>query len=168
VLFLPWLVGSMAPGAQRRVRGGFVNMGLDSRRVDLARAVLEGVALNAAWLLPSFCALAGASYDEISFGGGGASSSVWGQVLADCTGLNVRRLSNSRTTNAHGAALLALQQAGHIAHDDIRHLVATEQLHEPDPGTRELHARRLGAFIDFHERAVPFYDALNSPESRTP
>ena len=52
VLFLPWLVGSMAPGFQRRVRGGFVNIGLDTHRRDMARAVLEGVALNAGVAAP--------------------------------------------------------------------------------------------------------------------
>ena len=58
-MFLPWLVGPDGPGARRHVRGGFVNLGIASTRADMARAVLEGVAMNAAWLLPHFSALAG-------------------------------------------------------------------------------------------------------------
>ena len=50
VLFLPWLRGSLAPHADGRMRGGFLNVGLDTTRNDLARAVLEGVALNLRWL----------------------------------------------------------------------------------------------------------------------
>ena len=59
VLFLPWLVGSMAPGFHRRLRGAFANLGLSTTRTDMARAVLEGVALNAGWLIPHVTALAG-------------------------------------------------------------------------------------------------------------
>jgi xylulokinase len=166
LMFLPWLVGSMAPGFQRRNRGGFVNMGIGSNRLQMARAVLEGVAMNAAWLLPHFSALAGRHYDEISLGGGGASSPLWGQILADCFGVRVRRLANSRTTNAHGAALLALVENSVVKLTDVPSLLTTEQLHEPDPDAHQTYARAVEAFIDFHDRAAPFYDALNSPERR--
>jgi xylulokinase len=164
IMFLPWLVGSMAPGFQRRMRGGFVNMTIETRRVDMARAVLEGVAMNAAWLLPHFSALAGQTYGEVCLGGGGASSPLWGQVFADCFGVTVRRLANSRTTNAHGAALLALVEHGSVALGDVPSMLATEQVHEPDPGNVRIYRRALESFVDFHDRAAPFYHALNSPE----
>jgi xylulokinase len=138
---------------------------LDTKRGDMARAVIDGVAMNAAWLLPHFSALAGAAYDQVTFGGGGASSSLWGQTLADCFGVNVRRLANPRTTNAHGAALLALAETGHIAIEDVPALLVTAQLHEPDADAHHTYARLLPSFIDFHDRTAPFYDALNSPEA---
>ncbi|MCU1395570.1 MAG: carbohydrate kinase [Ilumatobacteraceae bacterium] len=166
VMFLPWLVGSMAPGYRRRNRGGFVNIGLGNDRRDMARAVLEGVALNAAWLLPHFAALAEREYDEVSLGGGGASSALWGQILADCFGVRVRRLANPRTTNAHGAALLALVEHGVVALADAPALLATAQIHEPDADAHRVYARVLEPFIDFHDRVAPFYDALNRPEPR--
>ena len=168
VMFLPWLVGSMAPRYQRRTRGGFVNLTIDSRRVDMARAVLEGVALNAAWLLPHFSALAGTTYAEVNLGGGGASSALWGQIFANCFGVPVRRLANSRTTNAHGAALLALVERGDVALTDVPKMLTTEQLHEPEPDAAPIMQRLLESFIDFHHRTAPFYDALNAPESRKP
>jgi len=168
VMFLPWLVGSMAPGFQRRMRGGFVNLTLDTSRVDMARAVLEGVAMNAAWLLPHFSALAEETYSEVRLGGGGAASPLWGQIFADCFGVPVRRLANSRTTNAHGAALLALVEHGIVALDDVPAMLATEQLHEPDAANTSTYQRTLDSFIEFHDRVAPFYDALNAPEKRRP
>jgi xylulokinase len=167
-MFLPWLVGSMAPGFQRRTRGGFANMTLSTQRTDMARAVLEGVAMNAAWLLPHFSALAAQSYPEVCLGGGGASSALWGQIFADCFGVRVRRLANSRSTNAHGAALLALFEHGAVALDDVPSMLTTEQIHDPDSHSTEIHQRTLESFIDFHDRVAPFYDALNSPEKRRP
>jgi len=166
VLFLPWLVGSMAPGHQRRVRGGFVNIGMSTTRGDMARAVLEGVALNAAWLLPHFSKLAEANYGEVTVGGGGASSALLGQILADCFGVSVRRLANPSTTNAHGAALLALAETGRVPLGDLPNLLVTEQRHEPDERAHRIYTRLLRSFIDFHDRAVPFFDTLNSPEAQ--
>ncbi len=164
VMFLPWLIGSMAPRYHGRTRGGFVNLGLGSRRRDMARAVLEGVAMNAAWLLPHFSTLAGERYDEVGFGGGGAASPLWGQILADCFGVPVRRMANSASTNAHGAALLALVGAGHIGLDDVTSMLSTAQVHEPDPAANAIYLRNLARFVDFHDRTIPFYDSLNAPE----
>jgi len=165
LMFLPWLMGSLAPGFQRRARGGFVNLGLESTRADMARAVLEGVALNAAWLLPHFAALAERRYDEVTIGGGGASSSLWGQILADAFGVRVRRLAGSRTTNAHGAALLALAEAGQFALGELPSLLAIAEVHEPHAEASRTYRRLLPSFIDFHDRVAPFYDVLNSPEA---
>jgi xylulokinase len=165
VLFLPWLVGSMAPGHSRSVRGGFVNLGLRSTRADMARAVLEGVALNAAWLLPHFSRLAARRYDEITLGGGGAASATWGQIFADALDVVIRRLDHAGATNARGAALLALAEAGRIGLGDVPSLLGVAQTHEPDPATRRRYDRLRDALADFHDRSAPFYDTLNATES---
>ena len=114
---------------------------------------------------PGSVYISGATYEQVTFGGGGASSALWGQSLADCFGVDVRRLANPRTTNAHGAALLALAEMGHIAIADVPALLVTAQLHEPDADAHRTYARLLPSFIDFHDRTAPFYDALNSPEA---
>ena len=162
VMFLPWLIGSLAPSYHSRTRAAFVNISLGSNRSDMARAVVEGVALNAAWLLPHFSALAGSTYGEIGFGGGGASSPMWGQTLADCCGTPVRRLADPSTTNARGAALVAMIADGRITLDTSRAMLPTAELHHPDQAAHGIYQRLLPQFIDFHARSAPFYDALNS------
>jgi xylulokinase len=164
LLFLPWLVGSMAPGGNRHARGGFVNVSISTSRSDMARGILEGVAMNAAWLVPYFSALAERQYDEISFGGGGANSPLWGQILADALGIRVRRLANSRTTNAHGAALLALAEAGEFPLEHVRNLLTVQQVHEPDPTAHRVLARYTQALIDFHQRTASFYAMLDTKD----
>lgn len=165
VLFLPWLVGSMAPGHERHMRGGFVNLGIASTRADMARAVLEGVAMNVAWLLPYFSALAGREYDRITFGGGGAASPLWGQLLADATGVPVRRLAQSGCTNAHGAALLALYETGACALADLPGFLVTADVHEPVDSNHRLLAARTASLVDFHARNAEFYEAFDSKDT---
>jgi xylulokinase len=166
VMFLPWLVGSMAPGHSRHQRGGFVNLGLASTRADMARAVLEGVAMNVAWLLPHFSALAGQTYAQITFGGGGARSALWAQVIADACGTPIRRLADPSCTNAHGAALLALAETGTFRLDELPALLRVEQVHEPDAAAHELLSRRTRSLVDFHDRTAPFYEAFDSKDHR--
>jgi xylulokinase len=164
VLFLPWLVGSMAPRFDRRMRGGFVNLGLTSTRADMARAVVEGVAMNAAWLLPHFATFSGRSYGEIALGGGGAASSLWGQTLSECCGVAVRRVANPTATNAHGAGLLALVGTGHVALADVPSMVTTKELHTPAAANVAVYRAALDSFVEFHTCAAPFYDGLQNRE----
>ena len=162
VLFLPWLVGSMAPGFDRHLRGAFANLGLSSTRADMARAVLEGVALNAGWLIPHVTALADSADRSISFGGGGARSPLWGQLLADVLGADVRRLANPDVTNAHGAALLALVQSGTLTWDDADAALPVAEVHRPDAAVATTYSRLLDALVDAHQRWSPTFRILNS------
>jgi xylulokinase len=104
VMYLPWLTGSIAPAPDESMRGGFVGMGLSSTRAEMTRAVYEGVALNAAWLLGPFRAFTGVDYQEITFGGGGARSALWGGILADALGITVHRLAETHRPDPDRAA----------------------------------------------------------------
>ena len=129
--FLPWLVGSIAPAPDDDVRAGFLGVGLETTRAHLARAVLEGVALNAAWLLEPFREFTGVQYREMTFGGGGARSDLWAQILADACDVTVHQLEDPAHTNARGAAFLALALLGHIEFASIPDRLAIRKSYTP-------------------------------------
>ncbi len=131
VQFLPWLVGSIAPAPDDDIRGGFLGIGADTNRAQLARAVYEGVALNAAWLLAPFSAFAQCNYAEITFGGGGARSDLWSQILADACNVVVHQLADPAHANARGAALLAHALLGHMSFDAIPERLIVRQSYAP-------------------------------------
>jgi xylulokinase len=70
-------------------------------------------------------------FDSICFGGGGAQSELWGQILADATGREIRRLAEPRATNARGAAILALAALGVRSLDDELMQPPVAQVHHP-------------------------------------
>ena len=150
VMYLPWLAGSMAPAPDDDVRGGFVGMGLSSTRADMTRAVYEGVALNAAWLLDPFRAFTGVDYREITFGGGGARSALWGDILADALGITVHRLAEPQYTNARGAALLAFGVLERLDPDAVGSNPRVAQTHRADPERAGVYARLRERFGGFH------------------
>lgn len=108
VVFHPWLSGSMSPTADRAVRGSFLGLSLDTRRADLVRAVVEGIAHNAAWLAPVVESFTGESIREIAFLGGAARSPQWAQTLADVLDRPVSVVAQPDAAIARAVALVAL------------------------------------------------------------
>ncbi len=166
VVFCPWLIGSLAPQRCQDVRGAFLGLGLFTDAADLSRAVLEGVALNAAWLMPHLSAATGHRYDEVVLGGGGASSAQWAQIVADCLEVTVHRLASPRTMNAHGAALLALAHTGALALSDVPEALTIATIHHPDPATTGVYRAALGELIRYHQFASAARAAPATTEDR--
>jgi xylulokinase len=162
-MFLPWLNGSLAPIASGSIRGGFVNMSLETGRADLLRAVVEGVAHNLAWLLPHVEAFTGSRIEEIVFVGGAARSQRWCQVLADVLGRPVSPLAGPEGGAARAMALLALQRHGVISPDDLhRAASAVTATYQPDSTLHQQYAYRQIQFEAAHAALLPISEALKS------
>jgi xylulokinase len=161
--FLPWLLGSIAPHPNDDVRAAFTGLGLAHTRSHLTRAVLEGVALNLAWLLPYVEAFVGNEFPVLRFGGGGAMSPLWAQILADATGRPVDRLDQPRATNARGAAFLAFAELGVLDIHDTPELLRVAEHHKPDPAHRDAMDAALNRLAALHPAL-----ALHNPRSSPP
>ena len=149
--FLPWLVGSIAPSPDDDVRAGFLGVSLDTTRAHLARAVLEGVALNAAWLLEPFREFTGVEYREMTFGGGGARSDLWAQILADACDVTVHQLQDPAHTNARGAAFLALALLGYVEFGAIAELLTIRRSYTP---------QAAGAYVPLRDKLIAAHAAI--------
>jgi xylulokinase len=162
-MFLPWLNGSLAPVASGTIRGGFVNMSLQTDRADLVRAVVEGVAHNLAWLLPHVETFTGEKIDEIVFVGGAARSARWCQVLADVLNRPVAPLSAPDAGAARAMGLLALERHGVLTPADLDGAATeTSMSYEPDPARHERYAYRQTQFEAAFAALLPISEALSS------
>ncbi len=109
LLFAPYLSGERTPYPDPLARGAFVGLTLRHGLWHMARSVMEGVAFglrDSVELIASMTVLG-----EVRISGGGATSDVWLQIIADVTGLPVRVVGTSEGA-AHGAALLAATGTG--------------------------------------------------------
>ena len=150
VQFMPWLLGSIAPQPNDDVRAAFIGLSLQHDRRHLVRAVLEGVALNLAWLRPHVEQFVGGEFGFLRFGGGGALSALWAQTMADALDRPVHRLAQPRITNARGAAFLALAELGAIDIESVPSLLDVDAIHEPDPAHRATMDRALRRLTALH------------------
>ncbi len=167
VIFFPWLNGERTPVDDHRIRGGWINVGLGTVRSDLVRAVFEGVALNARWMLTYAEKFAKTRFDDgITFIGGGAQSPLWCQIMADVLDRPIRQAAEPRLANVRGAAFSAAVALGHLRWDDVPALVAIDATYAPNPDHRATYDRAFGAFTDYYKRTKGLFAKLNRPGGR--
>jgi xylulokinase len=163
VLFLPWLRGSMAPSNSSTMRGGYVNMSLETGRDELVRATCEGVAHNLAWLLPHAEALTGDRVQEVVFVGGAARSPGWAQIIADVLDRPVQVPDRPEVAIARATALLALHRHGVLDRAELAERASTGEVREPIADHHDVYARHQPQFEAVFEALRPISQALNAP-----
>jgi xylulokinase len=161
VIFTPWLYGERTPVEDRFVRGGFHNLSLSASRDDLVRAVFEGVALNARWLLQAVERFSGHRLEPIRFIGGGARSDVWCQIFADVLGRAIEQVADPVNANARGAGLLAAVALGELTFSQVPERVKVAGTYQPEPGTRRLYDELFTEFTGFYRRNRRAHARLN-------
>lgn len=106
VVFVPALAGLGAPHWRPDARGALTGLTRGTTRAHIARAVLEGVALQITDILEAMARDAGRPLAELRVDGGAARNDLLMQFQADVLGVPCVRPTNLETT-AMGAAYLA-------------------------------------------------------------
>lgn len=110
LLYLPYLMGERSPLLDSDARGVFFGLSAIHTKYDLLRAVMEGVAYSLRDCLEVLRGM-GIAPEEMLACGGGGSSPLWRQMLADVYGCPVKTVK-SKEGPALGAAILAGVGAG--------------------------------------------------------
>ena len=104
---MPFLSGERCPFANPNARGVFIGLSLKTRKSDLVRGVLEGVAFNLRRGIELLYENFGVKSEKIYLSGGAILSDVWRQIFAEVFGKEVSVLRYSEKGAALGAAILA-------------------------------------------------------------
>lgn len=159
--FLPWLYGERSPVDDHHVRGGFYNMSLKHNRTHMLRSVLEGVSLNARWLLMYVEKMTGRNFEAVNFIGGGANSEVWSQITADVFNRPIKQMKDPLMSNSRGTAILALLAMGMMDMDGVSKVVEPKKVFEPNKNNRAVYDEMFGRFVEIYNRNKPLYLKLN-------
>ena len=159
VMFTPWLNGERTPVEDRTLRGAFLNVSLDTGRGEMVRAVLEGVAFNARWLLDAVEKFAGRPLSALRILGGGAQSDLWCQIHADILGRRIEKVAEPMYACVRGAGLFAAVSLGKMSLDDVRGRVPVSETFEP-------HDRNRSVYEPMYREFKHFYGALHSSYAR--
>jgi xylulokinase len=161
VIFTPWLKGERTPVEDRTLRGAFLNVSLSTGRDHLTRAVLEGVAFNARWLMDAVEGFVRRPFASLRILGGGAQSDLWCQIHADILGRRLERVAEPAYANVRGAGLFAAISLGRESLDGVRGLVPVTDIFEPQPEARTTYAPMYAEFKQFYSRLHASYARLN-------
>jgi xylulokinase len=141
-MFLPYLDGERTPHASARLRGAFFGLSQSTDALDIAQAVLEGVA----------CSIRQAD-DLLRSGGvrpglvgGGSRSRLWGRIIATLIGRSLARFGEAEFAGAMGAARLAAMNGNERLFDQVATPVGKMEEVEP---FRELKAAYEDRFVAF-------------------
>ena len=110
LLYLPYLMGERTPHLDPDARGMFFGLSAMHTKKDMLRAVMEGVAYSLRDCM-EICREMNINVSDMMACGGGGSSPLWRQMLADLYGCPVKT-SASKEGPALGVAILAMVAAG--------------------------------------------------------
>lgn len=160
LLFLPYLIGERSPHWNPLARGAFVGLTLAHGRAEMARAVLEGVALNLKAILVAFLEQ-GLPIQAMRLIGGGVRNPLWRQILADVYELPILRPALLTEATSLGAAIAGGVGVGLFPDFEVVHrFVRVEEGESPDPE----HCQQYGVLYDLFRQAYialkPIFDGL--------
>jgi len=152
VVFVPALAGLGAPHWRPDARGLFAGMDRSTTVAHLARAVLEGVALQISDLAEAMKLDSGKDIPAFKVDGGAARNDLLMQFQADILGTNVVRPRNVETTALGAAFLGGLGVGVWSSPEEIRASWKAEKVFKPRMSP-EVRAKHLGKWRDAVKRA---------------
>ena len=161
VIFTPWLKGERTPVEDRTLRAAFLNLSVDTTRAHLVRAVFEGVAFNARWLLDAVEKFVRRPIPSLRILGGGAQSDLWCQVHADVLGRPVERVAEPMFACLRGAGLFAAMSLGKLSLDGVPGLVRVADTFVPSAAARDVYEPMYAEFKRLYGALHGAYSRLN-------
>ena len=160
LLFLPYLTGERTPYADPGARGAFVGLTVRHERAHLTRAILEGVAFGLRDSLELMRSAGTSASSETRATGGGSTSPLWRQILADVLQMPVATTSTTEGA-AQGAALLAAVGSGWFAtvEEACRELVEVTDVAEPSSDV-EVYPEHYQRYRQLYPALAPTFRSL--------
>ncbi|MCI6604083.1 MAG: FGGY-family carbohydrate kinase [Clostridiales bacterium] len=161
VIFTPWLHGNRCPFEDARARGMFFNIGLETGKSELLRAVVEGCCYHMHWFLETIEKKL-QTREVIRFVGGGALSPVTAQILADILQRPVETIPQPQNVGAAGAALVAAIGLGASSgFSEAAERIQADRRYEPRVESRTVHERNYQVFKTLYRQNKAAFAALN-------
>ena len=140
LLYLPYLMGERTPHLDPQVRGAFVGLSAVHGKKEMLRAVMEGVAFSLNDC-KNIIQEMGIPVDDMMACGGGGTSPLWRQMLADLYRCPVKTVA-SKEGPALGVAILAMVGTGAYPSvaEACRAIIRTDKTQQPIPENSDRYA----------------------------
>ena len=164
LLFNPSLAGGSSQEPSPNIRGGFAGIDLRHTRADMARASMEGIALNLGAVLEvlrRFVPLSG----EMLMVGGGSKSRLWRQIFADVYRMDCLKTNVDQEAATLGAAAVAAVGAGlWSGFEKVDEAHGVESIEKPIAGNVETYRKLAPAFERMRTNEAALGDLLHDIE----
>ncbi len=160
LMFHPYLNGELTPYGDPALSASFVGVRANHTKAHFDRALLEGVALSMLDCKKTLESVGIEHIDTATIIGGGASSGLWRQIVADALGIRLARRRES--DSSFGGAMLAGVAAGMFAGfaDALAVCNSVESYTEPNAENTEQYERLYQKYKLVHDALAPIYHGL--------
>lgn len=162
VIFTPWLAGERSPVEDKYLRAAFLNMSFRTNRAMLVRSVLEGVALNIAWLFGYYEKFLRTPVRSLRILGGGAQSDLWCSIIASTLDRRVERVADPLNAQLRGVALWTRVCRGELSLEAAASLVPVDRVFAPVPAERDIYAEHFARYTKLYGALKGFYHRMNA------
>jgi len=159
LLFLPYLMGERSPHWNPLAKGTFVGLSMSHGKAEMARATLEGVALNLRLILDTLRVQI-SDIPAMRLIGGGSRGSLWQQILADCFDLPIHVLALQGDATSWGAAVAAGVGVGLYDWSIAAQCTEVIKVVEPNPTHVALYDELSAVFQDSYDALEPIFSRL--------
>lgn len=165
LLCLPFFAGERSPNWNQSARGIFFGLSLHHQAADLARSVLEGVALRFRSLSEMLQEI-DLPIDQVRASGGFAHSDLWLQIMASVLGRPLT-LPAWEETSSLGAALWAMLGVGTLARlEDMAGLVKLVKIYRPDLTEAAKYDELYSIYTQIYQAACPAFEKIAQFQDR--
>lgn len=154
IMFQPFLRGERTPHNDVAARGAFIGLDAECDAVDLAKAVLEGVAFS----LRQGHELLTEGNDTLSFVGfigGGARSLYWTRLIATVLNRPISIIQDAEFAASLGAVRLAMVASGNARLSDVAYLPNVLRTVDPDPNRVDAYSERFDQYLEIYPALRP-------------
>lgn len=158
LMFLPYLAGERFPVMDAEIRGCFLGVSPETRREDMARACLEGVAFSIRQGIESI----GVPPQKVSVIGGGGRVAVWCQILADVLNQTVDVYENAEILPSLAISAAALLGEGKLSgYDEFTDSLQSEDrrvAYRPVPEHAALYDEIYPRYLRIYPAVRPIFE----------
>ncbi len=159
LICLPHIMGERSPYWNPLARGAFVGLTMPAGKPEMARAVLEGVAINLRFILDALRDQT-PEIRSVRLIGGGGKSPLWRQILADCFRLPVEMLSLTSEATAWGAAVAGGVTVGLYDWDIAAQRSNVVETIEPIPANMDIYDDIAAFNSEIYQALSPIFSSL--------
>jgi xylulokinase len=160
LFFLPYLNGTFSPVCNSDARGTLVGISLSTKRENIARAVMEGVAFE---VRNHFVHMTkyGRIITEIRGAGGPTKSDVWNQITSDISGVQLTLIDSNADASVGDAMLAAIGTGGFASFEDaVNRTVKLGKVFTPNPEIKEFYSKRFEIYMKIYESLCPTFSEI--------
>ena len=160
VVFLPTLMGERTPWWTAKASGTLMGFTLYHDRRHVVRAAYEGV-MQSLNMTGDILGENGLPVSQLTLIGGGAKSTLWGQMAADMFGVPVRVHATPHEATSLGAAFIAGVGLGwYRDFAQAAQYIRGQRDYAPDPAAHAAYQKHLAVFKTLYPQMKGAYEAL--------